>query len=75
LAHELVHAEQAGRGGMKTGQADNDGKVDPTDPTKKEQTNKRELEAVGVPPYDQNPYSENKIRKEWPPPQPERKWY
>jgi hypothetical protein len=75
LAHELVHAEQAGRGGMKTGQDDNDGKVDPADPTKKAQTNKRELDAVGVPPYDQNPYNENKIRKEWPPPQPERKWY
>lgn len=75
LAHELVHAEQAGKGNMKTGQDDNDGRPDATDPTKKDQTNKRELEAVGVPPYDQYPYNENKIREEWPPPQPERKWY
>jgi len=75
LAHELVHAEQAGKGQMKTGTDDNDGKADPTDPTKKAQTNKREAEAVGIPPYDTYPYNENKIRKEWPPPQPERKWY
>ena len=75
LAHELVHAEQAGKGMMKPGTDDNDGKADPTDPTKKAQTNKRELEAVGVPPYDKYPYNENKIREEWPPPQPERKWY
>jgi len=75
LAHELVHAEQAGKGKQKPGQDDNDNRPDAADPTKKDQTNKRELEAVGVPPYDNYPYNENKMRKEWPPPQPERKWY
>jgi hypothetical protein len=75
LAHELVHAEQAGKGMMKPGTDNNDSKPDPTDPTKTAQTNKREAEAVGIPPYDKYPYNENKIRKEWPPPQPERKWY
>ncbi len=75
LAHELVHAEQAGKGKQKPGQDDNDNRPDATDPTKKDQTNKRELEAVGIPPYDNYPYNENKMRKEWPPPQPERKWY
>jgi uncharacterized Zn-binding protein involved in type VI secretion len=75
LAHELVHAEQATKGMQKTGTDDNDDRPDPTDPSKKEQEKKRELEAAGIPPYDQYPYNENKIRKEWHPPQPERKWY
>jgi len=75
LAHELVHADQAGKGVMQTGNDNNDHKPDPTDPTKTAQEKKRELEAAGIPPYDTYPYNENKIRKEWPPPQPERKWY
>ena len=75
LAHELVHAEQAGRGVMKPGTGDNDSKPDPADPARIAQTNKREAEAAGVAPYDQYPFNENKIRKEWKPPQPQRKWY
>jgi type VI secretion system secreted protein VgrG len=75
LAHELVHAEQAGKGVQKPGTDNNDARPDASDPTKTEQENKRELEAAGIPPYDTYPYNENKIRKEWPPPQPERKWY
>ncbi len=75
LAHELVHAQQATNGNLKKGKSDNDSKPDPTDPTKNAQTLNAELEAVGIPPNDGQPYSENKIRKEWPPPQPERKWY
>jgi uncharacterized Zn-binding protein involved in type VI secretion len=75
LGHELVHAEQAGKGVMKNGTDDNDGQVDPTDSSKKTQANKRELEAVGVPPYDGYEYNENKMRKEWPPPQVEREYY
>ncbi len=75
LAHELVHAEQAGKGMMKPGADNNDSKPDPTDPAAMQQTSKRELEAAGIPPYDKYPYNENKIRKAWPPPQPERKWY
>lgn len=75
LAHELIHAEQAGKGLQKPGTGDNDSKPDPTDPTKTAQTNQREAEAAGIPPYDKYKYNENKIRKEWKPPQPERKWY
>lgn len=75
LAHELVHAEQATHGTMKQGMADNDNKPDPTDPSKMEQEKIRELEAAGVPPHDGGSYTENKIRGEWDPPQPERKWY
>jgi hypothetical protein len=75
LAHELVHADQAGKGVMQSGNDNNDHKPDPTDPTKTAQEKKRELEAAGIPPYDTYPYNENKIREEWPPPQPERKWY
>jgi len=75
LAHELVHAEQAGQGRMLRGQDNNDARPDPDDPTQTQQTNRRELEAVGVPPYDTYPHNENKIRAEWPPPQPTRPYY
>lgn len=75
LAHELVHAEQAAKGVQKPGKDANDSRPDATDPSKMDQQNKRELDAAGIPPYDQYPYNENKIRKEWHPPQPERKWY
>jgi type VI secretion system secreted protein VgrG len=75
LGHELVHAEQAQRGGMSRGEADNDNRPDPADPTKKAQENVRELEAAGIPPHDNQPFNENKMRKEWHPPQPERQWY
>lgn len=75
LAHELVHAEQAAYGRMSTAKADNDGRMDGGNPAKPVQEDVRELEAVGVPPQDEYPFSENKIRAEWNPPQPERKWY
>lgn len=75
LGHELVHGEQAQRGGMTKGNSDNDNKPDPADPTKKAQEKTRELEAAGIPPHDTQPYNENKMRKEWHPPQPERQWY
>lgn len=75
LAHELVHAEHAATGTMSTGEVQNDSKRDPTNPTRFQMYRKREIEAVGVPPNDQRAFTENKIRSEWDPPQPERKWY
>lgn len=63
LAHELVHAEQAGKGIQKPGKDANDSRPDATDPTKNDEENKRELEAAGIPPYDTYPYNENKIRR------------
>ncbi|MBE0659634.1 MAG: PAAR domain-containing protein [Bryobacteraceae bacterium] len=75
LAHELIHSTQAAKGTMSDNKADNDNKPDPTDPTKKAQTYIDELETVGIPPHDGGPYTENKIREEWPPPQPKRPWY
>ncbi|MDQ2770396.1 MAG: M91 family zinc metallopeptidase [Bacteroidota bacterium] len=75
LAHELIHAEQAAYGRMSTGRADNDGRMDGGNPARPVQEDIRELEAVGIPPQDDYPFSENKIRSEWNPPQPERKWY
>lgn len=75
LAHELVHTHQVGTGTLDTSKADNDGKVDPTDPTKKEQELVAELEAAGIPPHDTKPYNENKIRSEWNPKQPQRPYY
>jgi uncharacterized Zn-binding protein involved in type VI secretion len=75
LAHELIHAKQATTGTLKNGSDNNDHKKDPDDPSKTAKTLKAELDAVGIPPYDAEPYSENKIREEWRPKQPQREWY
>jgi type VI secretion system secreted protein VgrG len=75
LAHELVHAEQATYGSMKRGDADNDSRPDPSDPSQSSQAPIRELEAAGIPPHDKGDFNENKIRSEWNPEQPEREWY
>ncbi len=75
LAHELIHADQAAHGTMTPGTTNNDARPDPADPTKIEQANTREVEAVGIPPHDQRDFTENKIRSEWDPRQPQREWY
>jgi len=48
---------------------------DPSDPTKKAKVIKEEARTVGFPPHDKEPYSENKIRDEWDPKQPQRPYY
>lgn len=75
LAHELVHAQQAQNGIMKRGFANNDNRFDPSDSTQIQQEKIRELEAAGIEPYNNSSFNENKIRSEWNPPQPKRKWY
>ena len=75
LAHELIHAEQAAYGRMIDGKAPNGSALKLAGSKAKEEADIRELEAVGVPPYDTYPFSENKIRAQWKPVQPERKWY
>lgn len=75
LAHELCHAEQAAHGTMSTGMVNNDAKPDPSNPGSFAQEKKREVEAVGISPNDTRNFTENKIRSEWNPKQPERKWY
>jgi type VI secretion system secreted protein VgrG len=75
LGHELVHAEHATRGGMKRGDADNDSRPDPANPGGFAQAPVRELEATGIPPHDEEPVNENKLREEWQPQQPARQWY
>ncbi|HEY4360175.1 MAG TPA: M91 family zinc metallopeptidase [Bryobacteraceae bacterium] len=75
LGHELVHAEQASYGKMAPGDTDNDHKPDPSDPSKTAQERVREVEAAGIPPNDTYPYTENKLRDEWNPKQPQRPWY
>lgn len=50
LGHEMVHAEQAQRGNITPGVTNG--------------VNNRETEAVGLPPYQNNPYTENKIRRD-----------
>jgi type VI secretion system secreted protein VgrG len=75
LGHELVHAEQAAYGTMAQGMTNNDNKPDPSNPAKIAQEKVREVEAAGIPPNDKCPYSENKLRAEWNPKQPQRPWY
>jgi type VI secretion system secreted protein VgrG len=75
LAHELIHAEQDAKGTTSKGETDNDQKKDPVDTTKNTKTDKYETETVGIPPNDTRDHTENKIRSEWDPPQPERKYY
>lgn len=75
LAHELIHAEQAAHGRMLRSLAPNPGGPDPANPHKQDPTYEFELQAVGVPPYDTYPVSENKIRAEWNPPQTRRAYY
>jgi len=75
LAHELIHADQAAHGTFSSGEVDNDNKRDPSDPIKIVKERKLEVETVGISPNDKRDFTENKIRSEWDPKQPERKWY
>jgi type VI secretion system secreted protein VgrG len=75
LAHELVHADQANHGTMSPGMTNNDNKPDPANPGGIAQEKTREVEAAGIPPNNNRPFDENKIRSEWTPQQPQRQWY
>lgn len=75
LAHELIHARHAAEGTVSEGEVDNDSKPDPADPKKIAKEDNEEVRTVGLPPYDKEETTENKIRSEWDPPQPKRKWY
>lgn len=75
LAHELVHAQHASEGSIDMTKVDNDSKPDPSDPKKTEKESLEEVRTAGIPPNDKDAYNENKIRGEWDPKQPERKWY
>lgn len=75
LAHELVHAEQAAYGRMQEGKAPNGLGTKPTGSNAAIEADVRELDAVGIPPYNLYPFNENKLRTEWNPPQPNREWY
>jgi len=61
LAHEMAHADDAAHGKM--------------DPEKKDGVYNYERQAVGLPPYKDKEFTENKIRSEWDPKQPERPRY
>ncbi len=61
LAHELIHADDAAYGRM--------------DPEQKDGIRNYERQAIGLPPYDQKDFTENKLRAEWGEPQPARPRY
>jgi type VI secretion system secreted protein VgrG len=75
LAHELIHADQADHGDTTPGTTNNDAHPDPSNPSAIAQVNTREVETSGIPPNNTRPYTENKIRSEWTPSQPQRQWY
>jgi Effector protein len=61
LAHELIHADDAAYGRM--------------DPDQKDGIRNYERQAIGLPPYDQKDFTENKLRAEWDEPQQARPRY
>lgn len=61
LAHELIHADDAAYGRM--------------DPEQIDGIRNYERQAIGLPPYDQKEFTENKLRAEWSEPQPARPRY
>lgn len=75
LAHVLIRAEQILRGTVKTTSTPMEGAPSPSDPSKPAEMRDRDLEAVGLAPCDTYPFSENKIRAGWKPPQPPREQY
>ncbi len=61
LAHELIHADDAAYGRM--------------DPEFSDGVRNYERQAIGLPPYDQKQFTENKMRAAWSDPQPLRPRY
>jgi Effector protein len=61
LAHELIHADDAAYGRM--------------DPEYEDGIRNYERQAIGLPPYDQKQFTENKLRAAWSEPQPLRPRY
>lgn len=75
LAHELIHAQHGAEGSIDIKKVQNDEKKDPSNPKAFAKTKAEEVRTVGLSPYENEPYTENKIRSEWKPKQPTRKWY
>ncbi|MCI0336961.1 MAG: type III secretion system effector protein [Acidobacteria bacterium] len=61
LGHELIHADDFAYGRM--------------DPVQKDGIRNYERQAIGLPPFDQKEFTENKLRAEWSEPQPARPRY
>ena len=75
LAHALVRAEQIVRGTVRQGTSPLSSTPSPADPKTPAEARDSDLEAVGLEPLDLYPFSENKIRAGWKPPQPPRTRY
>lgn len=78
LGHEMTHAAHVARGEVDMTMVQNDGRTDPTHPTGNHHWYAEEVRTAGIPPYNDpktTPYSENTIRSEWDPPQPQRRYY
>ena len=61
LAHELIHADDAAYGRI--------------DPEETDGFRNYERQAIGLPPFEQKEFTENKLRLNWPDPQPPRACY
>ncbi len=75
LGHELIHADHGVHGTFYPNTDANDSKPNPDGSATAPQMDLDELHTAGIPPHDKDDFNENKLRKEWNPPQPERKWY
>lgn len=83
LGHELIHAQHYVSGTKATGEVANDNKFNPKfldfgskNPFQIKAMEKREeVETAGIPPNDNRDFTENKLRKEWEPPQSQREYY
>ncbi len=75
LAHALVRAEQMLRGSVRSGSTPVESMPSPSNPGEAMHVRDQDLEAVGLAPCDTYPFSENKIRAGWKPPQPPREQY
>ncbi|WP_315760685.1 M91 family zinc metallopeptidase [Sphingomonas sp. Y38-1Y] len=77
LGHEMTHATHVARGEASMAKVQNDHLVDPTHPSGYNHYIAEEVRTAGIPPYNDaaTPYSENSIRAEWDPPQPQRRYY
>jgi len=76
LAHELIHGVHFQEGDRTVTPVQNDSKPNPANPGQPSMKEEEEVRTTGIPPYDSSePYSENSLREEWDPKQPERMWY
>ncbi len=75
LGHEMIHADHINEGSVDFTKVPNDSKPDPANPGAFQKAPAEEVNTAGIPPNDKGAFTENKLRSEWDPPQPQRPYY